>query len=237
MDDRDLARLASSPLFAGTEVVDLAAFLAQRRVQVQSFAPGAVVLLSGCGYEDLRVLLEGQAEAEMASGGGRTLVVETFSPPEAIATAVLFSPDPILPVTVIAKTELRLASIPKAVLLAAAAAFPPVLAALLGDMGRRLAVLAEKYRAVSFTTLRERLADWLLRQAGRYPPLVAGGPSRLALRLPESKERLSASFGVARPSLSREFAWFEDRGLIAMRGRDIDILDEAALERIRDGEK
>ncbi len=233
MDDHDLARLAASPLFAGADLPELGSFFRRQKTRIQVFGPGSVVLLAGCAYEELRIVLEGRAEAEMASGGGRSVVVEEFSPPDAIATAVLFSPGHILPVSVLARTELRLAGLPRPVLLAAASAFPSVLEALLGDMGGRLALLAEKYRAVSFTTLRERLADWLLRKAGRHPSSQKGGKAMLSLHLPDSKERLSASFGVARPSLSREFAWLEEKGLIVMRGRDIDILDEAGLEKIR----
>lgn len=200
-------------------------------VRVQTFRAGSIVLLAGCAYKELRVILEGQAEAEMAGPGGRTTIVERFSAPEAVAAAVLFSPEPILPVSILARTELRLASIPREVLLAAAAALPPVLEALLADMGSRLALMADKYRSLSFETLRERLADWLLRRAGRSHP----GPGGLQVTLPESKERLSASFGVARPSLSREFSWLEDHGLIRVKGRDIEILDEKGLETLRAG--
>lgn len=242
MDDRDIARLGASSLFSGVDVLELAGFLANSPWSVREYAAKTVVLLAGCAYDELRIVLDGEAEAEMAGAGGRSTIVESFAPQEAIATAVLFSPDPILPVTVLARSDLRVACLPRKTLLSLAAAFPPVLEALLSDMGGRLALLADKYRALSFETLRERLADWLLRRAGRYPE--AGGPggdgyqlSGLAVRLPESKERLSAAFGVARPSLSREFAWLEDHGLIEMRGRVIRIVDEGGMEALRAGRK
>jgi CRP-like cAMP-binding protein len=230
MEARDLALLGASALFSGVDVRDLGSFMNGPGIRVQSFGAGSVVLLAGCAYRELRIILEGEAEAEMAGTGGRSTIVERFSASEAVAAAVLFSPEPVLPVSVIARTDLRLVSIPRKALLAAAAALPPVLEALLADMGSRLAIMADKYRALSFETLRERLADWLLRRAGR--PADGGG---LLVTLPESKERLSAGFGVARPSLSREFSWLEDHGLIRVRGRAIDILDEAGLEALRSG--
>jgi CRP-like cAMP-binding protein len=121
---------------------------------------------------------------------------------------------------------LRLVVIPRAALLSLSATFPPLLEALLSDMGGRLAFLADKYRSLSFATLRERLADWLLRGAQRR-----GG--RLEVRLETSKERLASVFGVARPSLSREFGQLEERGLVEVKGRTILILDEAGLMALR----
>lgn len=63
-----------------------------------------------------------------------------------------------------------------------AGAFPAVLGTLLADMGGRLALLAEKYRALSVETPRERLADWLPRKSGRTG-------LGLWLLLPETKEK------------------------------------------------
>jgi CRP-like cAMP-binding protein len=226
MDNRDIAVLASSPLFVGVDVKELAQALAGTKTQVHSFAAGRVVLLSGCAYAELRVILEGECTAEMTSGEGKTVIIETLGPGAALATAVLFTPDARLPVTLVAKSELRLASIPKDVFLSLCARFPPLLAALLDDMGRRVAFLTDKYRSLSFASLRERIADWLLRSAERRPEGVE-------VRLATSKERLAAVFGVARPSLSRELGELVSRGLIEMKGRRIRILDEAGLMALR----
>lgn len=223
MDDRDIALLAASPLFSGADLLELGSYLRAAPVSVRAYPPESVILLAGSAYEELRVLLEGEASAEMTDGEGRTVVVETLKAPDAVATAVLFAPERRLPVTVAARGGVRLASIPRGVLLGAAARFPPVLEALLLDMGSRLAFLAAKYRSASFATLAERLADWLLERASR------DGSGGLSVTLPDTKERLAAALGVARPSLSRELARMEDRGLVAVRGRVIEILDARGL--------
>ncbi len=225
MDDRDIALLAASPLFAGADLLELGSYLRPAPVSVRSYPAGNVILLAGSAYEELRVILAGEASAEMADGEGRAVVVETLKAPDAVATAVLFAPERRLPVTVTARSEARLASIPRGVLLGAAARFPSVLEALLLDMGSRLAFLAAKYRSASFATLGERLADWLLERAER------DGSGLLSVTLPETKERLAAALGVARPSLSRELSRMEDRGLLKVRGRRIEILDERCLRR------
>jgi CRP-like cAMP-binding protein len=226
MDDRDVAVLTTSRLFKGLDAVAIGRALAASPARVQTFAPGRVVLLAGCAYDDLRVILDGEAAAEMTSAEGKTVIVETLHVPDLVATAVLFSPNRRLPVTLVARSDLRLAAIPRATLLGLCERFPPLLEALLMDMGGRLAFLADQYRSLSFATLRERLADWLLRSAERRP-------EGLEVKLETSKERLSAVFGVARPSLSRELGELESRGLLEVRGRRIRILDEGGLNALR----
>ncbi len=226
IEKRDIAILATSPLFAGVEVTELAQALVPSPVQVHTFGAGRVVLLAGCAYADLRIVLEGECTAEMTSGEGKTVIIETLGAGAAVATAVLFSPNRRLPVTLVAKSELRLASVPKDFFLRLCGRFPPLLASLLDDMGNRVAFLTDKYRSLSFASLRERIADWLLRSAERRP-------EGLEVRLATSKERLAAVFGVARPSLSRELGELVSRGLIEMRGRRIKILDEAGLMALR----
>jgi CRP-like cAMP-binding protein len=49
------------------------------------------------------------------------------------------------------------------------------------------------------------------------------------LLLPMSKERLAETFGVTRPSLSRELGAMARDGLIAVEGRRIRILDREGL--------
>ncbi len=227
MDDRDLARLCLSPLFSRVEPRDLAKAFSTLSHRVASYAAGTVALLAGCAYEELRIVLEGELAAEMTATEGRTVVVETIRAPEAVATAVLFSPNHVLPVNAIARVETRLAIIPRMSLLALCTRFPPVLEALLADMGARLSALAEKLRATQFATLRERLADWILRRIDLVPQEGGGKPPMI--RLEASKERLASLFGVARPSLSRELLEIQRRGIIRMEGRTIIVLDVAAL--------
>jgi CRP-like cAMP-binding protein len=226
LDPHDVAVIATTRLFKDIDVKLLGKALDGARVRIQEFDAGRLVLLAGCAYDDLRVILEGEAAAEMTSGEGKTVIVETLAAPDIVATAVLFSPTRRLPVTLVARSHLRLAVIPRAGLLELSGRFPPLLEALLSDMGQRVAFLADKYRSLSFATLRERLADWLLRSAERRP-------EGLEVRLASSKERLAAVFGVARPSLSREFGELEERGLVEVQGRRIRILDEGGLKALR----
>lgn len=206
-------------------MVELEGLLATEAVALRGFRKGNILLLAGCAYDTLWILLEGSVAAEMHSPSGKALRIETIAAPEAIATAMLFSPDSVLPVTVEALEETRAALLPRETVIRLCQGSRAFLENYLRDSGSRIAAFSERFRLLQFSTLRERLADWLLRQAAR-----GGGSPGGLVTLPSSKEKLAETFGVTRPSLSRELLSMEADGLLAANGREIRLLDAAGLE-------
>ncbi len=225
MQLRDIARLASCRIFSGIEPGKLAEGLAAIPHSLKSFAEKSVVLLAGCKYASLHILIEGEAYAEMTSDEGKVVRVESFKAVEALASAILFTPEQTLPVSVEAKTDCRFVVIPKDGLLLLCMRHQPILEALLGEIGRRVDTLTEKLKAAQFITLREKIADWLLRRCE-----LSGSTM---VHLEASRERMAELFGVARPSLSRELGALSQAGMLKLSGRDIEVLDVVALRRLR----
>jgi len=225
MQLRDIARLAACPIFSGIEPGELAEGLAAIPHSLKSFAEKSVVLLAGCKYTSLHILIEGEAYAEMTSDEGKVVRVESFKAVEALASAILFTPEQTLPVSVEAKTDCRFVVIPKDGLLLLCMRHQPILEALLGEIGRRVDTLTEKLKAAQFITLREKIADWLLRRCE-----LSGSTM---VHLEASRERMAELFGVARPSLSRELGALGRAGMLKLSGRDIEVLDVVALRRLR----
>jgi CRP-like cAMP-binding protein len=224
MQIRDIATLASTSLFRGVELGGLEKALGPASIAVRLFPKGSLLLLAGCAYDSLWILLEGSVSADMQSFGGRTIRIETISAPEPLATAVLFAPEPVLPVTVRALVDARAVALPRELVLSLCQSSRAFLANYLADSGARLAAFSERFRLLQFATLRERLADWLLRQVG---------PSASKeILLPSSKERLAETFGVTRPSLSRGIGELARDGLVENRGRNLLVLDRSGLEAI-----
>ena len=225
MELRDIARLASCPIFSGLDPSDLAGSLASIPHSLRSFGENSLVLLAGCRYSSLHVLIEGEAWAEMTSDEGKVVRVESFKAGESLAAAILFTEGQTLPVSVEARTVCRFVVIPKEGLLALCMRHKAILEALLGEMGARLATLTDRLKAAQFISLREKLADWLLRRME-----LSGSP---ILRLEATRERMAELFGVARPSLSRELGALRRLGILEFSGKEIRIIDTGALRRLR----
>lgn len=221
MQRRDIAALAGTALFEGIDVLVLDDLIGATPAVVREFGPGDLMLSEGSSYDSLWILIEGSAEAEMRGPTGKVLRVETIRAPEPLASAILFAPEPVLPVSARALEAARVVCIPRESVLAICQRSRPILENLLRDSGSRVAALSERLRLLQFSSLRQRLADWILRRAGLS--------ERGEATLPASKERMAESFGVTRPSLSRELGAMAREGLISVEGRRIILLDAVAL--------
>jgi CRP-like cAMP-binding protein len=220
-----MALLAACPLFSGLEPTSLSASLSTIPHSLVSFKAETVILLAGCRYSALHALIEGEAFAEMTSEEGKVVRVESFKAVEALASAILFTGSQILPVSVIAKSDCRLVVIPKEGFMELCMRHKPILEALLIDIGGRLDMLTQKLKAAQFVTLREKISDWILRRRE-----LSGSDT---IRMEATRERMAELFGVARPSLSREFGVLVKMGLINLNGKEILVRDIKGLRSIR----
>ena len=81
-------------------------------------------------------------------------------------------------------------------------------------------IMVKKLYLLSGKTLRERIAMWVLDNAG--------GRDRFSSSM--KREELADYLGTTRPSLSRELMNMQDEGIILVDRSDIRILDREALE-------
>jgi CRP-like cAMP-binding protein len=197
--------------------------------QVREYRRDQVLHRQEKPYTSLLVLLSGEVDTLMPGPGGRCLIVETLAAPEPLAAALLFARDTRLPVTVRAKTPARVLILPRKSLELIGRRHPEVLISLVRDSADKIIRLAAKLRFSQFTTIRQKIASYLLEEGGLQEG--AGGETT-AVTLPHSREELARLFGVTRPSVSRVFAQMRDHGLVAYRGKKVDIRDPEGLREI-----
>ena len=223
MHHQDMQKLLEAPLFSGASAEAVTRWLQRIPGSCMNCSPGQVVHFQGDRYDQLILLISGTADARFQDLSGKIMRIETLKGPDAVASAILFSSEQILPVTVTAETELRLISVPRDLVISLLQSDPKILENLLLDMGDRLAFLAEKVRYLRFASLRQKIAGYLLQQADR-----AGDDQEI--RVNYTREKLAEMFGVERPSLSRELSRMVDEGLIAISGRYVSLRDRESLE-------
>lgn len=192
--------------------------------KVHTYNREALIAFRGDVYTDLWIIVEGRVAAEFQDYSGKILKVETLKESEAVATSILFAPENMLPVTLTAETQVSICSLPRPRVIKLLQQEEQFLTNFLKDNGLRLSILAEKLRLVQFSSIKEKIASYLLDQADKQ-----GTDSP---QLPVTKETLAEIFGVTRPSLSREFSHLSAEGLISQEGRRIHILERSELESI-----
>jgi len=215
--------LVDHPLFSEIDLDTLHRALAQIPASTATFTAGQVVRVQGDPAERLTVISKGNMTATIETSSGKSLLVETLSAPDILAPAVIFSSEPVLPVTLTATSDGVLISITREHLEQLGRRFPAIYLRLLHEVGEKFNFITMKMRLLHFATLRQKIAGYLLgRIRSGMPPVV---------ELPYTRERLAELFGVARPSLSRALGEFVHEGVLEVSGHTVTVRD---MDRLRE---
>ncbi|MFO7849593.1 MAG: Crp/Fnr family transcriptional regulator [Spirochaetia bacterium] len=219
--------LVNCSLFKGLSKEEISELIGRHNCTVRRHNRGSIVAFRGDRYSELWIITEGRLRAEFQNYRGKVLKVESLEPHEIVASSVLFAPHNYLPVTLVAEEETKVCIIRKKNVLELLRADSRVLLNYLEDTGFRLSILAEKLNMLQFSTIREKIAHYLLDEADKQ----GTDSPRLSL----SKEALSEVFGVTRPSLSREFSRLCDEGTLQREGAVVHILNREELLELIEG--
>ena len=106
-------------------------------------------------------------------------------------------------------------------------AHPQVALKVLKVVGARLRRLVGIIEELSFTTVRHRLAAFLLRLARTEGKRSAHG---VEINLPGSNQELAAQIGTVRELVSRNLSRLQSEGVLKIDGRSVIVVDLKALE-------
>jgi CRP-like cAMP-binding protein len=96
----------------------------------------------------------------------------------------------------------------------------------LNTISTRAQFLSQKLKFLSFKTIKQKIAHYLLEQAGDRLQTV---------EIRQSQGQLAEMFGVTRPSLARALGEMNQEGLIVTDRRYIKILDKGRMNKLLKG--
>ncbi|MGB9074805.1 MAG: Crp/Fnr family transcriptional regulator [Terriglobales bacterium] len=216
--------LAQAGLFSGLSEPELA-FLAQRVVS-RKFTAGAMVFSEGDPCAGMYVVESGHIRIFKTSAGGREQVLSIDGPGGSVAELPVFDGGN-YPASVSVVEDSTLLFIGKQDFQALCLAHPQVALKMLRVVGARLRRLVGIIEELSFTTVRHRLAAFLVRLAQREGTHTTAG---IEITLLASNQELAAQIGTVRELVSRNLSRFQSENLIHMDGRRIVIPDLKALQ-------
>lgn len=222
--------LAKVAIFSGLAEGELS-FLAQHAIS-RHYAPGQLVFSEGEPCAGMYVVESGHVRIFKSSANGREQVLNIDGPGSSVAEL------PVLdggnyPASVAAVDEATLLFISKQDFQTLCLTHPQVALKVLRVVGARLRRLVGIIEELSFTTVRHRLAAYLLRAAQREGKRVEGGTS---ITLPASNQELASQIGTVRELVSRNLSRLQAAGLVRIDGRSLIIPDLKALEAECEGE-
>lgn len=218
--------ISQSPIFKGISEEELAGLFGQIHYQVKVYQKNDLIVSGGDICDRLLIVQKGSVKAEMNDYSGKTIKIEDLSVPQPLASAFLFGRQNQFPVTVSANSEVEMVSIPKAEFVKLLQLNSLILNNYLNTISTRAQFLSQKLKFLSFKTIKQKIAHFLLEKAG---------DRLLTIELQQSQEQLAEMFGVARPSLARTLGEMIQEGLIETQRRSIRILDKDRMNQLLKG--
>jgi CRP/FNR family cyclic AMP-dependent transcriptional regulator len=216
--------LSKVPIFSGLTESEFA-FLVQRAVP-RHFSAGESVFSEGEPCTGLYVVESGHIRIFKSSSGGREQVLSIDGPGSSVAELPVFDGGT-YPASVTAIEDATLLFVSKQDFQSLCLAHPEVALKVLRVVGARLRRLVGIIEELSFTTVRHRLAAFLLRLAHKEGRPSAEG---VEITLPASNQELASQIGTVRELVSRNLSRLRAEGVIRIDGRSVTNYDSKALE-------
>lgn len=216
--------LTRVPVFSGLSEAELS-YLTQR-VVAKKFASGASVFSEGEPCAGLYVVESGHVRIFKSSPGGREQVLAIEGPGSSIAELPVFDGGN-YPASVTAIDDATLLFVSKQDFQSLCLTHPQVSLKVLRVVGARLRKLVGIIEELSFTTVRHRLAAFLVRLAKTSGKESASG---IEVMLPANNQELASQIGTVRELISRNLSRFQAEGMLKIDGRTVTITRLKALE-------
>lgn len=216
-----LSRVA---IFSGLDESEVS-YLAKRAVP-RRFSTGETVFSEGEACAGLYVVESGHVRIFKSSAGGREHVLSIEGPGSSVAELPVFDGGN-YPASVTAVDDATLLFVSKQDFHALCLAHPQVALKVLKVVGGRLRRLVGIIEELSFTTVRHRLAAFLVRLGKTSGKSTAG---EIEITLPANNQELAAQIGTVRELVSRNLSRFQSEGMLRIDGRTVIITNLKALE-------
>ena len=221
----DLATISRINLFSLLREDELEKLLSSVPLTEVSFKKGELLALQDEPCNRLIILMSGSVKGEMSDPSGKVVKVEDIHAPNPLAILFLFGENNRFPVQVTAQEEVTALVIPRESLLKLLSMSETLLKNWLDTSANFANRLAKKLHFMSFRTIRQKWAMYMLER-------VQETPSGLVVELDRTKSALAEYFGVSRPSLEREFTRMQEDGLIRVEHKQIWVKDRQKLVRL-----
>jgi CRP/FNR family transcriptional regulator, dissimilatory nitrate respiration regulator len=217
------ARLSGFPLFAGLTAAESAqAASACRSVTAHA---GEVLFREGDKCEGFYLVLSGSVRVFKLSPDGRERILHIARAGQSFAEAAMFGPG-VYPAFAEATEDSRLILVRREPFLLMLSRQPETCLRVFESLSRWLRRLLDQLESETFLNARAKLANFLLREARRLSP----NARTCRFELTQPKKDVASQLGMAAETFSRALADLEDRSMIQVSGRQIDVRDTDALE-------
>lgn len=211
-----------SIFFKGIEKDEIRQMLQDSHYQIKTYGKNGIIAdeLSPC--HSIGIVLKGNVEIKKIYSSGKVVTLASLGEGSIFGEVIIFSDMQRYPSHVHATTATEVLYISKEDLELLCHDHKIFMTNVLTLLSNRILMLNRKISFLSYNTLRQKIAHYLL---GEYKKKKS-----LMFTLPVSRKMMAEQLGVPRPSLSREFMKLKDEGIIDYESKAIKIIDLQLLE-------
>ena len=220
-EDQMIELLGECTLFQGLNNAEISELLGGHLGRIKTYTRDVLIAQAGEEVGFLHILMQGTVKGEMVDYTGKVIKIEDIAPTRPLAPAFLFGKQNSYPVNITSGDEALLLSIPRDSFLVMLQQSEKVLVNFINIVSSRGQFLSNKIKFLSFTTIKGKLAQYLLD--------LSEQTASMSFTLPHSQSQLSELFGVARPSIGRAISELNRDGVFHTEGKRLEILDHARL--------
>jgi CRP-like cAMP-binding protein len=217
----DISIFRKNILFKRISEETLIELFQQLNPQKLNFNKNDLIVQAGTSCDYLLLVCTGSVRGEMLNNKGKTLKVEDIGSGKPLAPAFLFGEESKFPVSIYANEECIICRLWKDDVIKLMQLNQEFLNNYLNLICNRTQFLSQKVRFLSFNTIKEKLASFILSQLHK---------DQIAIEINKTQQQLADLFGVSRPALARVIGDLEEEGLLKVSGKKYEILN---IERLR----
>jgi len=221
LDDHATGTLLGCSLFKGMHASEVLPLLSDASASFRTYPRDSLIAQAGEEVHHLQIILEGSVKGEMMDYSGKVIKIEDILPPRPLAPAFLFGAQNRYPVNITAAADTKLLSITREQFLGMLQKSKTLLVNFVDIVSNRGQFLSNKLKFLSFSTIKGKLAQYLLDMSSKV--------NSDSFPMPHSQAQLSELFGVARPSIGRAMSELNQEGIVRSEGRMLSILDRERL--------
>lgn len=203
---------------------ELLEFFKDVKYSINKYDKGDIIALENSPCDKIGLVLSGSVDIKRILTSNKIVHVSSFNSGHLFGEIIAFSNASLYPATVISSTNSEVMFIDKDDFIYFCTNHPDFLRLFLNDLTNKILTLNKSITGLSFSTIRQKICNFLIQESNIQ------GTNFIKLNM--TKQKLSESLGVPRPSLSRELINMKDHGLIDYTKDIIKIIDKNAIENI-----
>ena len=203
---------------------ELLEFFKDVKYSINKYDKGDIIALENSPCDKIGLVLSGSVDIKRILTSNKIVHVSSFNSGHLFSEIIAFSNASLYPATVISSTNSEVMFIDKDDFIYFCTNHPDFLRLFLNDLTNKILTLNKSITGLSFSTIRQKICNFLIQESNIQ------GTNFIKLNM--TKQKLSESLGVPRPSLSRELINMKDHGLIDYTKDIIKIIDKNAIENI-----